>query len=319
VKLHGNARLNPGQRRLLCQRVDEERRTVGDAADAAGISERRAYEWLRRWRQGDRVLDDRSSAPKRIPNRTPARVVAVIERLRRLRMTSTAIAAKLEMAVSTVGAVLQRIGLHRLSRLELPEPPNRYCRRHSGELIHIDIKRLSRFVRPGHRVTGRGAKGWRSALGKGFEYCHVAIDDTSRVAYVEILPQSNRSDMRGVLGTGNRLVRRSERHRRADHDRQRAWLPIEVPRPSGATTRDQTHLHPCASATDQRKSRAVHPNDSARMGFRSRLPDQRPPQPSTGTVAPLLQSPTTPRRPLVTKPRKPYTRGSLNNLAGNYS
>jgi transposase InsO family protein len=171
----------------LCQRVDEERWTVGDAADAAGISERRAYEWLRRWREGDRVLEDRSSAPKRIPNRTPARVVAVIERLRRLRMTSTAIAAKLEMAVSTVSAVLQRIGLHRLSRLELPEPPNRYCRRHPGELIHIDIKRLSRFVRPGHRVTGRGAKGWRSALKKGFEYCHIAIDDTSRVAYVEIL------------------------------------------------------------------------------------------------------------------------------------
>jgi transposase InsO family protein len=187
VKLHGNARLTPGQRRLLCQRVDEERWTVGDAADAAGISERRAYEWLRRWREGDRVLEDRSSAPKRIPNRTPARVVAVIERLRRLRMTSTAIAAKLEMAVSTVSAVLQRIGLHRLSRLELPEPPNRYCRRHPGELIHIDIKRLSRFVRPGHRVTGRGAKGWRSALKKGFEYCHIAIDDTSRVAYVEIL------------------------------------------------------------------------------------------------------------------------------------
>lgn len=188
MKLHGNARLTPGQRRLLCQRVDEERWTVGDAADAAGISERRAYEWLRRWREGDRVLEDRSSAPKRIPNRTPARVVAVIERLRRLRMTSTAIAAKLEMAVSTVGAVLARIGLHRLSRLELPEPPNRYCRRHPGELIHIDIKRLSRFVRPGHRVTGRGVKGWKSELRKGFEYCHVAIDDTSRVAYVEILP-----------------------------------------------------------------------------------------------------------------------------------
>jgi transposase InsO family protein len=188
VKLHGNARLTPGQRRLLCQRVDEERWTVADAADAAGISERRAYEWLRRWRQGDRDLEDRSSAPMRIPNRTPASVVAAIEQLRRLRMTSTAIAAKLEMAVSTVGAVLRRIGLHRLSRLEPPEPPNRYCRRHPGELIHIDIKRLSRFNRPGHRVTGRGAKGWRSELRKGFEYCHVAVDDTSRVAYVEILP-----------------------------------------------------------------------------------------------------------------------------------
>lgn len=187
MKLHGNARLLPVQRRLLCQRIDEEGWTVSDAADAAGISERRAYVWLARWRAGDRELADRSSAPKRIPNRTPVRVEVMIERLRRLRMTSTAIAARLDMAVSTVGAVLKRIGLHRLSRLEPPEPANRYCRRHPGELIHFDIKRLSRFDRPGHRVTGRGAKGWRADVGKGFEYCHVAIDDTSRVAYVEIL------------------------------------------------------------------------------------------------------------------------------------
>lgn len=187
MKLHGNARLTPVQRRLMCARVDEGW-TVAEAADAAGISERRAYVWLRRWRDGDRILDDRSSTPKRIPNRTPARVVKVIERLRRLRMTSTAIAAKLEMAVSTVGAVLTRIGLHRLSRLEPLEPPNRYCRRHPGELIHLDIKKLGRFRRPGHRVTGRAASSSTKQLGAGWECCHVAIDDTSRVAYVEILP-----------------------------------------------------------------------------------------------------------------------------------
>jgi transposase InsO family protein len=103
-------------------------------------------------------------------------------------MTSTAIAAKLQMAVSTVGAVLVRIGLHRLSRLEPLEPPNRYCRRHPGELIHIDIKRLGRFRRPGHRVTGRGGVGATKQTGAGWECCHVAVDDTSRVAYVEVLP-----------------------------------------------------------------------------------------------------------------------------------
>ena len=199
MKLHGNARLTPGQRRLLCQRVDEECWTVADAADAAGISERRAYEWLRRWRAGDRVLEDRSSAPKRIANRTPARVVAVIERLRRLRMTSTTIAAKLQMAVSTVGAVLARIGLHRLSRLEPLEPPNRYCRRHPGELIHIDIKKLGRFRRPGHRVTGRGVPGSRGLTKAGWECCHVAVDDTSRVAYVEILPNQTAATTVGFL------------------------------------------------------------------------------------------------------------------------
>jgi len=199
VKLHGNARLTPAQRRLLCQRVTEEHWTVADAADAAGISERRAYEWLRRWRSGDRVLEDRSSAPRRVANRTPARVEAVIERLRRLRMTSTAIAAKLQMAVSTVGAVLARIGLHRLSRLEPVEPPNRYCRRHPGELIHIDIKRLGRFRRPGHRVTGRGAARTNSRARPGWECCHVAVDDTSRVAYVEILPNQTAETCIGFL------------------------------------------------------------------------------------------------------------------------
>jgi transposase InsO family protein len=188
VKLHGNARLTPGQRQLLCQRIDEEQWTVSDAADAAGISERRAFVWLARWRGGDRVLADRSSTPKRIANRTPARVTAVIEKLRRLSMTSTAIAAKLEMAVSTVGAVLKRLGLHRLSRLAPVEPPNRYCRRHPGELIHIDIKKLGKFRRPGHRVTGRAAKGSTANRRAGWECCHVAVDDTSRLAYVEILP-----------------------------------------------------------------------------------------------------------------------------------
>jgi transposase InsO family protein len=180
--------------------VDEQHWSVCEAAEAAGISERRAYVWLARWRAGDGVLADRSSTPKRIANRTAQGVVTTIERLRRLRMTSTAIAAKLKMAVSTVGAVLARIGLHRLSRLEPLEPPNRYCRRHPGELIHIDIKKLGRFRRPGHRVTGRAAKGSRSQLGAGWECCHVAIDDTSRVAYVEILPNETAATCAAFLG-----------------------------------------------------------------------------------------------------------------------
>jgi transposase InsO family protein len=198
VKLHGNAKLTPVQRRLMCERIDDGW-TVADASEAAGISERRAYVWLARWRSGDRLLEDRSSVPKRIPNRTARRVEIVIERLRRLRMTSTTIAAKLDMAVSTVGAVLARLGLHRLSRLAPPEPPNRYCRRHPGELIHVDIKKLGRFRRPGHRVTGRTAPGSTANTGAGWECCHVAIDDTSRVAYVEILPDQTAKTTVGFL------------------------------------------------------------------------------------------------------------------------
>ena len=155
MQLHGNARLSPFQRWLLCVRVREEGWTVQEAAEAAGCSERTAYRWLARWRAGDRELRDRSSVPRRVPRRTPAAVEALIEQLRRLRFTSTRIAAELKMAVSTVCAVLARLGLHRLSCLEPPEPPNRYCRRHPGELVHLDTKKLGRFDRPGHRVKGR--------------------------------------------------------------------------------------------------------------------------------------------------------------------
>jgi transposase InsO family protein len=184
VQLHGNAKLVPSTRLLLVRRVLEENWRVAEVAAALGVSERTVYRWLARWRAGDRCLVDRSSAPKRVPRRTPAAVETLIERLRRLRFTSTRIAAQLKMAVSTVCAVLARLGLRRLSCLEPPEPPNRYCRRHPGELVHLDTKKLGRFVTPGHRVTGRGYGRNRKA---GWEAVHVAIDDCTRLAYVEVL------------------------------------------------------------------------------------------------------------------------------------
>jgi transposase InsO family protein len=199
VKLHGNAKLIPVQRRLLVARVLEEHWTYAEAADAFGVHERTAYRWVRRWRDGDRVLGDRSSAPKRVPRRTPAKVELLIEQLRRCRVTAPKIAAKLRMAVSTVCAVLVRLGLNRFSRLGPPEPPNRYVRRRPGELVHVDIKKLGRFVRPGHRVLGRDAPGMRAHDGHGWEFVHVAVDDYSRVAYVEILPDERASSAIGFL------------------------------------------------------------------------------------------------------------------------
>jgi transposase InsO family protein len=199
VQIHGNAKLVPSMRVLLVRRVVEEHWKIVDVAAAFGISERTVYRWLARWRAGDRQLRDRSSAPKRVPRRTPRAVEALIERLRRLRMTSTRIAAELEMAVSTVGAVLRRLGLNRLSRLEPPEPPNRYERRRAGELIHLDIKKLGRFLRPGHRVRGRGAPGVYAGPDAGWECVHVAIDDYSRVAYVEILDDEKGPTCAGFL------------------------------------------------------------------------------------------------------------------------
>lgn len=122
---------------------------------------------------------------------------AVIERLRRARMTSSAIAAKLGMAVSTVVAVLARLGLNRLSRLEPPEPANRYARRHAGELIHVDIKTLGRFARPGKRALGPGPG--RKSAGAGWEAVHVAVDDATRLAYVEVLADQRADTAIGFL------------------------------------------------------------------------------------------------------------------------
>ncbi|HKE75048.1 MAG TPA: IS481 family transposase [Acidimicrobiales bacterium] len=197
MNLHGNARLTPHGRALMCRRVREQGWTVLQAAQAAGCSERTCYRWLARFDVGEALLD-RSSAPRRVPGRTPAEVEAMIERLRRLRFTSTRIAAQLGLATSTVCAVLTRLGLGRLSRLEPPEPANRYCRRHPGELVHVDVKKLGRFTKPGHRVTGRGPGHHNHRV--GWEAVHVCVDDTSRLAYVEVLPDETAATSVGFLG-----------------------------------------------------------------------------------------------------------------------
>jgi transposase InsO family protein len=184
MRLHGNARLTPHGRTLMCRRVREEGWSARHAAQAAGCSERTCYRWLARYDAGE-AMGDRSSAPRSVPGRTPPAIEAMIGQLRALRFTSTRIAAELGLATSTVCAVLARLGLNRLSKLQAPEPPNRYCRRHPGELVHIDVKKLGRFNRPGHRVTGRGPGNHNYK--PGWEAVHVCVDDTTRLAYVEVL------------------------------------------------------------------------------------------------------------------------------------
>src|SRR5215216_5244928 len=141
MKLHGNARTCPKSRKLLVERI-EAGWSLLEAAAAAGISDRSARRWLKRWRaHGEPGLLDRSSAPHRIPHKTPAERVGEIVRLRRRRMTAAQIADALAMALSTVSAALKRVGLGKRSQLEPPEPPNRYERRRPGELVHVDVKK----------------------------------------------------------------------------------------------------------------------------------------------------------------------------------
>jgi transposase InsO family protein len=197
MNVHKNARLTPSGRVLLVERI-ESGWAVGEAAAASGVSVRTAYEWLRRYRAGDRQLTDRSSAPHHCSRQLTAVQVAAVEQLRRQRQTGPMIARALGMARSTVGLVLRRLGLNRLALLEPRPPVIRYERERPGELIHIDIKTLGRIDGIGHRITGQHALHHR-ARGIGYEHLHVAIDDASRLAYVELLPSLGREDATGFL------------------------------------------------------------------------------------------------------------------------
>ena len=206
MRLHGNARTCPHSRRLAVKRVCEEGWTLAAAAEAAGVSVRTLSKWLRRYREeGEQGLLDRSSAPRSVPGRTSEERVSVIAVLRRLRMTAAEIAETLSMPLSTVSVVLARIGLGRLSRLEPLEPANRYERRRPGELLHVDVKKLGRIGRPGHRVNGDRRTRSR---GIGWEFVHIAIDDATRLAYVEVL-----ADEKATTATA--FLRRAVAHFRA--------------------------------------------------------------------------------------------------------
>jgi transposase InsO family protein len=183
-------------RALLVQRVRLEQWPAAEAAAAAGISVRTTYKWLRRHRLGGRpALEDASSRPSRQPRRTSADTVAAIVAARHERRTAWAIATRLQVPRSTVAAVLVRVGLNRLARLEPPPPIQRYERTRPGELVHLDVKPLGRILRVGHRIHPHQ----RSSVGAGWEYVHVAVDDYSRAAYVEVLPNQTGPTVAGFL------------------------------------------------------------------------------------------------------------------------
>jgi transposase InsO family protein len=203
LRLHANARTCPHSRRLAVDRVERQGWTLAAAAEAAGVSVRTISKWRRRYREeGEQGLLDRCSAPALVPSRTDEGRVAVIAGLRRLRMTGAEIAETLAMPVSTVSGILTRIGLGKLWRLEPLEPPNRYEKQRPGELVHVDVKKLGRIGRPGHRVNGDRRTRSR---GIGWEYVHVAIDDATRLVYVEVL-----ADEKAVTAVG--FLRRAVAH-----------------------------------------------------------------------------------------------------------
>jgi transposase InsO family protein len=199
MNIHKNARLTPHGRELIVRQVASGQ-TAKAAARAAGVCPRTVRKWGARYKtEGIEGLRDRSSRPHRLYRPTPAAIVEQVEALRRQRWTGKQIAAEVGVSPATVSRILKRLGLNRIAALEPAEPVRRYEREHPGDLIHIDIKKLGRFDQVGHRITGdrRGQSSRRGrrqgkSWGAGWEFVHDCIDDASRLAFSQILPDEKK-------------------------------------------------------------------------------------------------------------------------------
>jgi transposase InsO family protein len=194
VNVHKNAKLTPAGREALVKRVLFENESVKEVSHAMRVSRRTVYKWIKRYQaEGVSGLEDRSSRPRQSPQRWSEKLVKQIERLRRRRYTGLEIAEELRLAVSTVSLWLRRLGLGRLRDLDPKPVVVRYEKQRPGELLHLDTKKFGKIQGVGHRITGdrRG-----SGHGLGWEFLHVCVDDATRVAYAEVLP-----DEKGVTAT----------------------------------------------------------------------------------------------------------------------
>ncbi len=204
---HKNARLTPKGREAMVRAVVDGGLSRLAAARQFNTTAKTVGKWVERFRaQGTAGLCDRSSKPLSSPRQTAAATCDVVEALRRQRYTGKQIAAECSLSPATVSRILKRRGLNRLAALEPAEPVRRYERQHPGEIVHIDIKKLGRFNAVGHRITG-DRTGQSNGRGVGWEYLHLAIDDHSRVAYSEILPDEKRRSCLRFLFNALRFFR----------------------------------------------------------------------------------------------------------------
>ena len=192
MDIHKNARLTPRSRADLVQRVLVEGQSRKAVATALRVAAKTVSKWVERYlEEGPDGLLDRSSRPQQMRAPTPGSTLERIEALRRQRWTGKQIARETGVSPATVSRVLRRLGLSKLKSLEPVEPVRRYERERPGELIHIDIKKLGRFERVGHRITG-DRTGQSNSRGIGWEFVHVAIDDASRIAFARVMPDERK-------------------------------------------------------------------------------------------------------------------------------
>jgi transposase InsO family protein len=199
MDVHNNARLTPRGREAMVRAVVDHGLTRAEAARRFNTSAKTVAKWVGRFRaDGVAGLHDRSSRPLSLPSQTAFAICDAVEALRRQRRTQAAIAAETGLSQATVSRILRRRGLSRLSAIEPAEPRPRYERATPGEIIHIDIKKLGRFNAIGHRITGdrTGQSNQRSrsgAAGPGWEFVHIAVDDHSRLAFSQVLPDEKQA------------------------------------------------------------------------------------------------------------------------------
>lgn len=198
MNIHENAGLTPRGREILISRLERGEHPI-DVATAMGVSASTVYKWRRRHQEdGVAGLRDRSSRPHASPNRTPDDIEAKVIALRKERRIYSRIAMEVGVSRATVGRILTRHGLNRWRDLEPCEPVRRYERDRPGEMIHIDIKKLGRFDRVGHRIT-KDRTGQSNSRGIGWEYVHVCIDDHSRLGMAEIMPDEKKESAVAAL------------------------------------------------------------------------------------------------------------------------
>jgi transposase len=226
---HHHARLTIYRREELARNVLEGRLSLKEAAAEFKLSRQSAAKWVRRFRaEGQSGLRDRSSRPRRSPRSTTAERSAQVERLRRERWTGSRIAQATGLSRATVSRILTRRKLNKIRMLEPALPIVRYEHPAPGDLLHIDIKKLARIHKPGHRLTGNPQDETRGA---GWEFLYVAIDDHSRIAFTALLPDEKANFLQRLPPPGRGVLRPSRHSHPPRHDRQWSLLLLPPVRP----------------------------------------------------------------------------------------
>jgi len=226
MNVHKNAPVTPKGREAMVRSVVEGGLSQADAAFQFNTTPKTVAKWVKRFREdGVEGLRDRSSRPYSSPSQTPPAACTAVEALRRQRHTGKQIAAEVAVSPATISRILRRLGLNRIRALEPAEPERRYERQTPGEIIHIDIKKLGRFERVSHRITG-DPSGPNKSRGAGWDFVHVCIDDHSRVALLGDQTGRDGGQRRSLPQGGCGLLQKPRGHCHSRHDRQRELLPV---------------------------------------------------------------------------------------------